>query len=482
MKLKLSYLNILLASFCSLSEANLSFSASSSTSTSNTSSASFSASIPLTDVTSEESALNKTDEHPIITPDTSIINDGKNPTDINWSNKTTTIPTDDKLSSKKVVGYYPSYSSDLTPLSELNYDLYDELIFFTATTNNNFTIGTGNLTQTHWDTLANEFVTRCKNATVTPTLALGGWTGCRYFSDLVATAENRTEFATSLVDFAKKYEFEGIDIDWEYPILQGIGCNSVRDEDLDNFTLFLEKIREIWPGVHITADSSINGFRDSSYASVSSERIAGLVKVLDKVNIMAYDVYGGWSDTTGPSAPLSSKCADVKSSVEDALGVYLKQGFSQSQLRLGIPTYARSFGLGTPELIPKTVGNYTTYYYQNFTSIPAGGIADDKPGVDICGQTVGNGGLWMFKELIENGFLSEDEKEGMNGYVLYQDECSGVPFLANNMTLISYDDTQSSVRKAKWARESGLSGIIFFNAIGSLDRTIGASREEFLKN
>lgn len=91
------------------------------------------------------------------------------------------------------------------------------------------------------------------------------------------------------------------------------------------------------------------------------------------------------------------------------------------------------------------------------------------------------------KELVENGWLSEDEKEGLNGYVLYQDECSGVvsesvkhankphtmlnhstilsssyqkkPFLANSQTLISYDDTASSVRKAKWARHTGLSGI-----------------------
>lgn len=84
-------------------------------------------------------------------------------------------------------------------------------------------------------------------------------------------------------------------------------------------------------------------------------------------------VNGGWSKTTGPLAPFSDKCADDdnKFSVETAFKVYLEQGFSPSQLVLGIPTYARSFGLATTELVPKTVGgNYTTYYYQNFTSIP----------------------------------------------------------------------------------------------------------------
>lgn len=42
-------------------------------------------------------------------------------------------------------------------------DLFDELIFFVATTNSNYTIGTGDLNQTYWDSLATEFVTRCKN-------------------------------------------------------------------------------------------------------------------------------------------------------------------------------------------------------------------------------------------------------------------------------------------------------------------------------
>lgn len=89
---------------------------------------------------------------------------------------------------KKVAAYYPSYNAELKPLSSVNYgmwdtltmsygysrhadvwvmdsisDLFDELIFFVATTNSNYTIGTGDLNQTYWDSLATEFVTRCKN-------------------------------------------------------------------------------------------------------------------------------------------------------------------------------------------------------------------------------------------------------------------------------------------------------------------------------
>lgn len=86
-------------------------------------------------------------------------------------------------------------------------------------------------------------------------------------------------------------------------------------------------------------------------------------------------------------------------------------------------------------------------------------MADDKPGVDVCGQAVGNGGTWLTSELIANGFLSESQEEGLNGYTRYFDECSGVPFLASNTTFISYDDTQSTLKKTQWAKDSGLAGV-----------------------
>lgn len=82
-----------------------------------------------------------------------------------------------------------------------------------------------------------------------------------------------------------------------------------------------------------------------------------------------FSVYGSWTDTTGPLAPFDDQCADDvnKLSVLTSYNVLLKQGFNASQLILGIPAYARSYTLTSPTLVPKTVGNYTTYYYQQFS-------------------------------------------------------------------------------------------------------------------
>ena len=45
-------------------------------------------------------------------------------------------------------------------------------------------------------------------------MSVGGWTGSRYFSPAVATADNRTAFVKTIVDFATKYKLDGIDFEY----------------------------------------------------------------------------------------------------------------------------------------------------------------------------------------------------------------------------------------------------------------------------
>ncbi|KAA1083695.1 hypothetical protein PGT21_004191 [Puccinia graminis f. sp. tritici] len=383
---------------------------------------------------------------------------------------------------RKLAGYYPVYNADGQPLSKLRYDLYDEIIFFAATTTENFTIGTDSLAPNEWDTLAFDFVKKCKEHSVLPTYSLGGWGGSRFFSSLAATAENRTAFADSTIRFAKKYGFEGIDFDWEYASIQGIGCNVISNEDVQNQQLLYKEVKGKWPEGKLSSPQSIAGIRDADYQKLPASNVTMMVEALDELRIMAYDVHGSFTKTTGPNAPLRSQCADPDNqlSVEDAIEIYLEQGFKPEQLTLGIPGYANSWTLTKPELTPRTVGNYKSWYYQNFTGIPAGGKYDDKPGTDICGQKTDYGGSWFTQELVESGFLSEDESSGGNGYTRYYDDCSGEPFLASNTTLISYDDTASTVAKVKYANSKGLAGVFFFDTMGPRDSTLEAARAELL--
>ncbi|KAH9442496.1 hypothetical protein MJO28_015439 [Puccinia striiformis f. sp. tritici] len=380
---------------------------------------------------------------------------------------------------KKVMGYYPVYNFKIQSPKQVDYSLYTDVLFFVAEPQTNLTFSFGqNLTIPHAEKLAVEFVDLAKKHNVNPLLSIGGWTGSRHFSELSSTAERRTSFATTMVKYAKKLGFVGIDLDWEYPNGEGIGCNTHSPQDTVNFGLLLKEIRKLWPQAQLTAALGLNGLIGSNGSPADATETAGIAENLDFVNLMAYDVFGAWAPTTGPLAPLYATCAPAGfgQSVETGVEIMVKQGFKVQQIILGLPAYAKRLELVSPELTPMTVNGTKTLLYQKHTDVtPPGGIADDKPGLDVCGNEQKWGGSFLTTELISNGWLSKDQKTGMNGYKRHFDKCSGTPFLTNGKYFITYEDHFTSVSKAKWAQEKHLAGVFFFDTTGPTKSTVSAA-------
>src|SRR5262249_16924074 len=62
-------------------------------------------------------------------------------------------------------------------------------------------------------------------------VAIGGWLGSKYFSDVAATPQSRERFVASCIDlYFRDYPgvFDGIDIDWEFPVKGGAEGNLTR--------------------------------------------------------------------------------------------------------------------------------------------------------------------------------------------------------------------------------------------------------------
>lgn len=74
-------------------------------------------------------------------------------------------------------------------------------------------------------------------------ISIGGWDYSAYFSDIASTAARRTAFAESCLTFILEHGFDGVDLDWEYPVSGGAAGNTNRPQDKQNFTLLLKEIR-----------------------------------------------------------------------------------------------------------------------------------------------------------------------------------------------------------------------------------------------
>jgi len=142
-------------------------------------------------------------------------------------------------------------------------------------------------------------------------LAVGGGDEAPAFHQLALTPEGRRKFCKSLVGLLTKYNFDGLDIDWESPGDYGDSNDpqAFIREDRENFTTLLAEIRLYLDKLQkVTGKryqlSSAGGPGRSYLANIDGERIAAIV---DQVNIMTYDFHGGWDRQTAHHTNLSGK-------------------------------------------------------------------------------------------------------------------------------------------------------------------------------
>ncbi|MBO0933059.1 glycoside hydrolase family 18 protein [Fibrella aquatilis] len=282
--------------------------------------------------------------------------------------------------------------------------------------------------------LANLTALRARKKDLRILLSIGGWGGCKYFSDVALTEASRKTFADDAVAMLKKHHLDGLDIDWEYPAQ--IGDNNIfRPQDKQTYTLLLKALRDQLDQQgrqnnrlktnHYLLTSATGG--DSAF--VSHTELGKAQQYLDFVNIMTYDLYHGNDKVTGHHSPLgqSKKEKQGRNSSMSAVEGHIRAGVPASKIVLGLPFYGR----GWTNVADKDNGLYQ----------PAAG-----------------------KHL----FISHDELVDKyidkNGFTRYWDADAGVPYLWNPMThtFFTYEDEASLARKTAYAKAKGLAGVMFW--------------------
>ncbi|QZT37702.1 glycoside hydrolase family 18 protein [Halosquirtibacter xylanolyticus] len=258
--------------------------------------------------------------------------------------------------------------------------------------------------------------------------SIGGWVWSNHFSDAALTNASRVKFAKGAVSVMKEYKFDGIDLDWEYPGQLGED-NTYRAEDSANFNLLLKTIREELDKEEKHYLLTIATGADKAYTDNTD--LGEAQKYLDFINIMTYDMYGGFDHTTGHHANLFK--AEVKNGAKEisgdgAIERHLKEGVPADKLVLGIPFYGRRW---------KKVSK------------------DTEDGLWASAEEVGY--IIAYKTI-----RTECTKE--KGYTQYWDKKAKVPYLYNEQenVFISYENPKSMRIKLKYVKRQKLGGVMFW--------------------
>lgn len=142
-------------------------------------------------------------------------------------------------------------------------------------------------------------------------LAIGGWNdslGDKY-SRLVLDPAARARFVKHVAEFVDKYNFEGLDLDWEYPVCWQVDCDKGRSEEKAGFASLVKELSVEFRKRNWLLSAAVSPSKKVIDAAYD---VPALAKYLDWIAVMTYDFHGHWDKATGHVAPLYYVPGDVQ--------------------------------------------------------------------------------------------------------------------------------------------------------------------------
>ncbi|MGA7160538.1 MAG: glycosyl hydrolase family 18 protein [Bacteroidota bacterium] len=261
-------------------------------------------------------------------------------------------------------------------------------------------------------------------------LSIGGWEDSNIFPVVASTEALRTEFAHACIEAIKKFDFDGIDIDWEYP---GYVDHNGTPADSVNSTLLLTDLRDSLDtyGMRIHKKMLLSAALPATTDHLSGFEIGKLTDILDMMNVMTYDYNGSWSPRSGHNSPLyASTPSDSMLNIDATFKLFTEDlHVPAAKINLGIPFYGHSFAQCS-SLDGEYHGSDTTLF----------------PGGDVNYYSI---------------------VQYLDKYRHWDDKAS-VPYLIfpETKTLVSFDDEQSIKLKAEYVVDHKARGVIIWEITG----------------
>lgn len=252
-------------------------------------------------------------------------------------------------------------------------------------------------------------------------VSMGGWGGCAPCSTAFSTAKGRQDFARSTKQILDTYHLDGIDLDWEYPAIQGYPGHQFSYKDKNHFTELIKSLRHEL-GKNKIISFAAGGFDTYLRYSVNWRKVVPLVNY---VNLMSYDLVNGYSKVTGLHTPLYSSPHQPES-VNHAVQYLDSIHVDMHKIVIGAAFYARVW-----TAVPDT--NHGLFQPGKFTA------------------------MVNYKDF--DSYFSVSK-----GFVFYWDKASEAPYCYSpkEHAFGTFDNIQSVELKTKYVKEHHLGGIMFW--------------------
>ncbi|KAB1223858.1 Acidic mammalian chitinase [Morella rubra] len=243
---------------------------------------------------------------------------------------------------------------------------------------------------------------------------------------MATKASSRGVFIRATIEVARRYGFDGVDLDWEFP---------QNTKEMGDFCFLLKEWRRpiemeakitkrppllLIAAVYYSADFLIFGGR-CSYPT------APIKNNLDWVNVMCYDYHGSWDTSeTGVHAALFDPNTNLSSVY--GLKSWLSAGVPGNKLVMGLPLYGKTWKLKDP----------------NVHGVGAAGV----------GVGPGDQGVLLYSQVVE--FNKRN-----NATVAYDMDTTSV-YSYSRTTWLGYDDPLSTTVNIGFAQALGLHRYFFW--------------------
>jgi chitinase len=308
---------------------------------------------------------------------------------------------------KLVVGYYPSWNKSTLPHTAVLCQNLTHIVyaFLIPAADGSISVPGGFLYP--------ELNQAAHQKGVKVVISLGGWGQSDGFSPMAADTAARHKFVQNITTFCTTNDYDGVDIDWEYPTTSA---------DRANLTALIHELRLSFnnanPAFSISMAVPATGWSGQWFD------VTAMKNDFDWIGIMTYDFYGTWTATSGPNAPLYGKLSTNPDGwIDYSVGYYTAtRGVPSAKVLIGTPFYGWMYTAST-----------------------------------MYGTSTGASQL----------AYSSIAPKLTQGWTRSWDSLGQVPYMINaaKTQVISYDDSESVALKCDYIKTKGLGGTIIW-AIG----------------